>query len=149
MAGWFLKASDYGTRTDAVIAFVSTNSICQGEQVPILWPELFKTGHEILFAHTSFKWSNLASNKAGVTVVIVGISTRPGAVRRLFSVTSDGAMTERHVPAINAYLVPGRDVIVNPQAKAPDGRALMEWGNKPTDGALACGLTITSRPGTR
>lgn len=134
VAGWFLKAADYGTRTDAVAAFVSTNSICQGEQVPILWPELFKTGHEVSFAHTSFKWSNLASNKAGVTVVIVGISTRPGAVRRLFSVTGDGAMTERHAQGINAYLVPGRDVIVTPLAKASDGRALMEWGNKPTDG---------------
>ncbi len=54
----------------------ATNSICQGQQVPILWPLIFETGHEIAFAHTSFKWANLASHNAGVTVVIVGISNR-------------------------------------------------------------------------
>jgi hypothetical protein len=47
VAGWFMKAADYGTRTDTTTAFVSTNSICQGQQVPILWPMIFKTGHEI------------------------------------------------------------------------------------------------------
>ena len=69
VAGWFMKAADYGTKTNAVAAFVSTNSICQGQQVPILWPLIFETGHEIAFAHTSFKWANLASHNAGVTVV--------------------------------------------------------------------------------
>ena len=73
-----MKAADYGTQTNAVVAFVSTNSICQGEQVPILWPLIFETGHEIAFVHTSLKWSNLASHKAGVTVVIVGISNHAG-----------------------------------------------------------------------
>lgn len=76
VAGWFIKAAEYGTHTNAVAAFVATNSICQGQQVPYLWPLIFQNGYEIAFAHTSFKWSNLASNKAGVTVVIVGISTR-------------------------------------------------------------------------
>jgi hypothetical protein len=52
---------------------VSTNSIWQGEQVPILWPLMFNTGNKIVFAHTSFKWANLASHNAGVTVVIVGL----------------------------------------------------------------------------
>lgn len=74
VAGWIMKAGDYGTHTNAVAALVSTNSICQGVQVPILWPLIFNTGHKIQFAYTSFKWSNLASNNAGVTVVIVGIS---------------------------------------------------------------------------
>jgi hypothetical protein len=76
-----MKAADYGIQTNAA-AFVSTNSICQGQQVPILWPLIFATGHEIAFAHTSFKWANLASHNAGVTVVIVAISTtsRPHAV---------------------------------------------------------------------
>ena len=63
-----MKAADYGPRTNAAAAFVSTNSICQGQQVPILWPLIFDTGHEIAFAHTSFKWANLASHNAGVTV---------------------------------------------------------------------------------
>src|ERR1019366_415922 len=78
VAGWFMKAAEYGTRTNAAAAFVSTNSICQGQQVPILWPLVFATGHEIVFAHPSFKGANLASHNAGVTVVIVGISNRAG-----------------------------------------------------------------------
>ena len=74
VAGWFMKAADYGTHTNAAAAFVSTNSICQGQQVSFLWPIIFQTGHEISFAHTSFKWANLASHNAGVTVAIIGIS---------------------------------------------------------------------------
>src|SRR5690606_1947579 len=54
VCGWFMKAAEYGTHTNTVTAFVSTNSICQGELVPNLWPLLFETGHEISFAHTSF-----------------------------------------------------------------------------------------------
>ena len=53
VAGWFMKAADYGSKTKAKAAFVSTNSICQGQQVPILWPQIFATGHEISFAYTS------------------------------------------------------------------------------------------------
>ena len=71
---WLMKAADYGTKTNAASAFVTTNSLCQGQQVPILWPTIFATGHEIEFAHTSFKWANLASHNAGVIVIIVGIS---------------------------------------------------------------------------
>uniref|UniRef100_E6QHA1 site-specific DNA-methyltransferase (adenine-specific) n=1 Tax=mine drainage metagenome TaxID=410659 RepID=E6QHA1_9ZZZZ len=134
VAGWFIKAADYGMQTAASAAFVATNSICQGQQVPILWPLIFSSGHEISFAHTSFKWANLAASNAGVTVVIVGISRRVGAVRRLFSVTEDGGLTEGRVDFINAYLVHGPNVIVTPIAKPNDGRGLMEWGNKPTDG---------------
>lgn len=55
VAGWFMKAAEYGKHTNAASAFVSTNSICQGQQVEMLWPLIFKTGHEINFAHTSFK----------------------------------------------------------------------------------------------
>jgi hypothetical protein len=134
VAGWFLKAADYGTHTNAAAAFVSTNSICQGEQVSILWSEIFNTGHEIAFAHTSFKWANLASHKAGVTVVIVGISNHAGKVRRLFSEADGGSAIEKQTDRINAYLVSGLDVIVSPISKVNDGRGLMEWGNKATDG---------------
>ncbi len=79
-----MKAADYGTRTNAVAAFVATNSICQGQQVPFLWPLIFQTGHEIAFAHTSFKWANLASHNAGVTVVIVGISNQQECSKTVF-----------------------------------------------------------------
>ncbi len=90
VAGWFMKAADYGTVSTAASAFVSTNSICQGQQVPILWPMIFNTGAEISFAHTSFKWRNLAAHNAGVTVAIVGISQQAAAVRRLFVTDGDG-----------------------------------------------------------
>ncbi|MEQ8963115.1 MAG: hypothetical protein RLP02_35275, partial [Coleofasciculus sp. C2-GNP5-27] len=134
VAGWFMKAADYGTQTNAAAAFVSTNSICQGQQVPILWSLIFETGHEIVFAHTSFKWANLASHNAGVTVVIVGISNHADKVRCLFSVEDDGRTVVQEAENINAYLVAGSQIIVEPQTKAKDERGLMEWGNKPTDG---------------
>ncbi len=134
VAGWFMKAAEYGKHTNADSAFVSTNSICQGQQVPILWPLIFKTGHQISFAHTSFKWANLASYNAGVTVVLVGISNQVGKVRRLFSITEKGGTIEKKVDYINAYLVSGQGIIVNKMASPPDDRAVMLWGNKPTDG---------------
>ncbi|TLX54201.1 lactate dehydrogenase [Stutzerimonas nosocomialis] len=134
VAGWFMKAADYGIHTNSAAAFVSTNSICQGAQVPILWPPIFAGGHQIPFAHASFKWANLANHNAGVTVVIVAITNHPTKLRRLFSVAEDGSTIEKQVEFINAYLVPGRDVIVSPSSRPMDGRGLMEWGNKPTDG---------------
>lgn len=134
VCGWFMKAADYGALTNATSAFVSTNSICQGEQVPILWPLIFKTGHDIAFAHTSFKWANLASHKAVVTVAIIGISGNAAKVRRLFATADDGSVIERQTDFINAYLVSGPNVIVSPMSKPIDARGLMEWGNKPSDG---------------
>jgi hypothetical protein len=134
VAGWFMKAADYGTSTHAAAAFVATNSICQGQQVPILWPLIFRTGHEIVFAHSSFKWANLASHNAGVTVAIVGISNHANKTRRLFAVSDSGQLAVKDVENINAYLVAGLNIIVNPISKPQDERGLMEWGNKPTDG---------------
>lgn len=134
VAGWFMKAADYGMQTKSTAAFVATNSICQGQQVPILWPLLFETAHEVAFAYTSFKWSNLASHNAGVTVIIVGISNYAGNVRKLFSIEDDGTVTVKETDNINAYLVASDNIIVKPQTKAKDERGLMEWGNKPTDG---------------
>ena len=134
VASWFMKAADYGTKTKAVAAFVSTNSICQGSQVPILWPLIFANGQQIAFAHASFKWANLASHNAGVTVVIVAIASQIEKVRRLFSVNDDGSTFEKQADFINAYLVNGIDVIVSPITNPKDGRGFMEWENKPTDG---------------
>lgn len=74
IAIWFYEASKYIQGTKAQYAFVSTNSICQGEQVGILWPEILNKGQEIRFAYTSFKWSNNAKYNAGVTVVIIGVA---------------------------------------------------------------------------
>jgi len=134
VAGWFMKAADYGTHTNSVAAFVSTNSICQGQQVPILWPLIFQTGHQIAFAHISFKWRNLASHNAGVTVAIIGITANPGRDRRLFSIALDGETLEKKVDHINAYLVSGTDVIVNKRSSSLSNLADMSFGNKPVDG---------------
>ena len=134
VAGWFMRAADYGTATNAAAAFVATNSICQGQQVPILWPLIFQTGHEISFAHSSFKWANLASHNAGVTVAIIGISNHASKARKLFSAAALDDMAVKEVEYINAYLVPAPNIIVNSVSKPRDDRGLMEWGNKPTDG---------------
>jgi len=133
VAGWFMKAADYGTQTHSVAAFVSTNSICQGQQVPILWPLIFRTGYEIAFAHTSFKWANLASHNAGVTVVIVGVSNHAGALRPLFSPADHGGVSVKETENINAYLVAGQNVIVAKRTANPEDRAEMTFGNKPVD----------------
>jgi hypothetical protein len=134
VAAWFVKASDYGIHTNAAAAFVSTNSICQGQQVALLWPLIFSTGHVIEFAHTSFKWSNLASHNAGVTVVIVGISNHPSKVRRLFSTGEDNKTITRNVDSINAYLTSGVNIIVHKQAKPISFLSEMRFGNKAVDG---------------
>ncbi len=134
VAGWFMKAADYGTHTSAAAAFVATNSVCQGQQVPVLWPAIFKTGHQITFAHTSFKWANLASNNAGVTVVIVGISKQVSSLQRLFAISDDGALTVKECNNINAYLVPGPNIIVKGEKRNRNNYAEMVRGNTGNDG---------------
>lgn len=134
VAGWFMKAADYGTKSKATTAFVSTNSICQGQQVPFFWPLIFETGHEISFANTSFKWSNLASHKAGVTVVIVGLSRQAGQVRKLYSITEDGTSIAKDASNINAYLVAAPNIIVDKAMKPLTEVSVMDFGNKADDG---------------
>ena len=134
VAGWFMKAADYGLRTKSVAALVSTNSICQGVQVPILWPLIFETGHKIAFAHSSFKWSNLASNNAGVTVVIVGMSNHHQGPSRLFSLDDHGNAVVKEAGNINAYLVDGCNIDIQPSKRSISGTAYMDLGNMPKDG---------------
>lgn len=130
---WFMRAVEYGANADASFAFVATNSICQGHQVPLLWPEIFKRGFQISFAHTSFKWANLASNNAGVTVAIIGIA-RSAPSKHLYSQTSNGETVCKTVEYINAYLVPSADVIVEKKSTAVSDLAPMDLGNMPYDG---------------
>jgi hypothetical protein len=134
VTGWFMKAAEYGTQANAAAAFVSTNSICQGQQVPSLWPVIFNSGHKISFAHTSFKWANLASHNAGVTVVIVGISRRASRMRRLYSIAEDGKVISKETENINAYLVPTDDIYVKGVSKPLNGLHSMDYGSKPADG---------------
>lgn len=134
VSGWFMKAAQYINRSTAHCALVSTNSICQGQQVPVLWPALLNEDVSIRFAHTSFRWSNLATNNAVVVVVIVGLSRREGGIRKkLISTSSDGEVTSRDVENINPYLVASPDVIVEPTNSPKNGLPNMVFGNMPRD----------------
>jgi hypothetical protein len=134
VAGWFVKAAEYQEHTRSVAAFVATNSICQGQSVSILWPILYGLGSDITFAYTSFKWANLASNKAGVTVVVVGIGRPGGSPRRLYQHDDDGSLVVREGPSITPYLTLGPRVIVDKRASPISDLDVMEFGNKPSDG---------------
>lgn len=125
---WFAKARDYAIATGTRFAFVATNSIVQGVQVPELWPHLLD-GLEIKFAHRSFKWSNLAAHNAGVTCVIVGMGPPTVGPKRLFD-----NETVRDVDVIGPYLAPGTSVIVAKASKPLADLEPMVFGNKPTDG---------------
>ncbi|CAH2920050.1 MAG: FIG045374: Type II restriction enzyme, methylase subunit YeeA [uncultured Paraburkholderia sp.] len=103
VAGWFVKAADYIKCAGGVAAFVSTNSICQGQAVPILWPMVYGTGGDILFGYTSFKWANLASHNAGVTVAVVGIGAPGNEPRRLYEHQDDGSVVLREGASITPY----------------------------------------------
>lgn len=134
VACWFKLAADFSSQTKCSFAFVSTNSICQGEQVPILWPIIYEKGLDIFFAHTSFKWANLASHNAGVTVVIVGVCSNSVFQKKLFHSEKNGNSVFLITENINAYLISGKRIIVDPLANALDERAHMIRGNMPTDG---------------
>jgi len=134
VAGWFVKAADYGAATCSTAAFVSTNSICQGQAVPDLWPVMYETGAEILFAHTSFKWANLASHNAGVTVAIVGIGPASKKPRKLYIPDGEIDILVREGASITPYLTFGAKVIVEKRSKSLSDLAEMEKGSQPTDG---------------
>jgi hypothetical protein len=134
VGGWFMKAAEYARHTMAESAFVSTNSVCQGRIVPILWPKLFETGSIIRFAHTSFKWANLASYNAGVTVAIVGLSRSKTKKRYLFDLNHDGETTVREASNITPYLTIGENVVVTSQRESIAGLPDMSFGNMPVDG---------------
>lgn len=130
VAAWYLKAADYlHAVADCACAFVATKSICQGEQVAMLWPLVFGQGLEISFAHRPFHWSNLAAANAGVTVVIVGISSARSSKKILFE-----GDERRVVDNIGPYLIPVGNVIVQKAPRPVNGLPRMDYGNKPTDG---------------
>lgn len=134
VAGWFMKAVIYGGHTRAASAFVATNSIIQGQQVSTLWPAILAADHEIVFGHTSFKWANLASHNAGVTVVIVGLANKTQNTKRLYSLSEGGQTIVKEAANINPYLIPGPNVIVHPRSSSLSGLPEMARGNSPTDG---------------
>lgn len=127
IAGWFWKASDY-IRHGGRFAFVSTNSICQGVQVPLIWPKIFGNGQTIFFAHENFMWGNNAARNAQVTCIIVGVAD--AQERRKF-IYSDAARKE--VANINPYLSPGDTVIVARASEPISEVGVMFGGNIPRD----------------
>lgn len=127
IAGWFWKASDYISHGGR-FAFVSTNSICQGVQVPLIWPKIFGNGQAIFFAHENFMWGNNAARNAQVTCIIVGVAD--AQERRKF-IYSDAARKE--VANINPYLSPGDTVIVARASEPISEVGVMFGGNIPRD----------------
>lgn len=129
VACWFLEAADYCRRTNSRCALVTTNSICQGELVALLWPLMFAREMEISFAHTSFKWRNSAARNAGVTCAIVGLAKPSSAPKYLYS---EGLV--RTVKHISPYPIEGDGTIVRRRSRSISGLPKMIYGNKPTDG---------------
>ena len=108
VTGWIAKYLDYSNKIpNSIAAFVMTNSICQGLQASLIWPEVFKENIKIIFAHSSFKWRNLAAHNAGVTVVIVGMSKNNKKVKRIFE--ND---LIRECSDIGPYLIPNQISVV-------------------------------------
>ena len=128
---WFVLAADYCRYTKAAAALVATNSICQGRQLPQLWPHVLGKDIEITFAHRSFKWSNNAARNAGVTVAIIGIGRKDTPATPIIY---DGEFS-RTVSHINAYLIEGADLFVEsvPTPRS-DGLPPMQTGSVPNDG---------------
>jgi hypothetical protein len=135
VTGWHAKSLRYFENAAGRFAFVTTNSITQGDPVPHLFGSIFDAGWRIKFAHRTFPWTSEAAGKAAVHCVIVGFSKNlTGATPRLFEHPLNGPGTERQVATINAYLVDGPNVFVNKRSQplAP-GLPEATFGNMPRD----------------
>lgn len=133
VAGWYFKASQLIQGTNIRIAFVSTNSITQGEQVAGVWKPLYdRFGIHIDFAYRTFRWDSEANLKAHVHCVIVGFSVAPNnAEKRIYS-EEHFQMAEN----INAYLMDAPTVFIESRSKSLCEVPEMLYGNKPTDGGF-------------
>ena len=132
IAAWFWNGAKYIENTRARYAFVSTNSISQGEQVGMLWPHIFNKGLEIFFARTTFKWSNNAKYNAGVSCAIIGVSNKYDGVKLLYNETTNEC---HRVKSINPYLSADSNVIVSKSAR-PQEIPPMLFGSMPRDGGF-------------
>ena len=129
IACWFYIAAKYIRDTQAKYAFVCTNSLTQGEQVALLWPNIFKLGLEIDFAYQSFKWNNNAKYNAAVIVVIIGLCKKGLAKRTIYSETSVVQCTN-----INPYLLNAPNIIIGRTTMPISDLPEMIKGSMPTDG---------------
>ena len=131
IATWFYKGSLYIKNSKSKLAFVTTNSICQGEQVALLWKYLQSIAIEIYFAYSSFKWSNNAKNNAGVTCTILGLRFICGKNSPKYLFNDAG---RRSVPNINPYLSAGTNVIVDKLNASIANFPPIAFGSMPNDG---------------
>jgi len=137
VTNWYLIAARLIARHGGRAAFVSTNSITQGEQPAVLWGELSKLRMRIDFAHQTFRWSNDASGVAAVHVVIIGFSKNTQKGSRKLWVYPDikAAPNLREVENINGYLLDAPDLLITTRSKPLNSSTpLMDYGSKPTDG---------------
>lgn len=118
VSAWFIKGAEFIKKRNAKLAFVTTNSICQGEQVALLWPKILNTGLEIFFAHQSFKWNNNAKDKAAVTCVIIGLQNC--STNSKIIISNNNYLTVKN---INAYLT-GTSTIYITRKSSPISRSL-------------------------
>jgi hypothetical protein len=125
ISAWFLKGALYITSSNSKLSFVTTDSICQGQQVEMLWPNIVRNNIEIGFAHSSFKWNNNAKKKAGVSVVIIGLRNISKSPKFLF--TNNVRLS---VENINFYLIPYKNLIVYKRTKPLSNMQQMSYGNK-------------------
>jgi hypothetical protein len=133
---WYRKAAQYIQNTEIEVAFVSTNSICQGLQVPILWSDLInKYQIKINFAHQTFKWSNEARGKAAVYCVIIGFALADRDTKKIYQYASvTGEPVETSAKQINAYLVDFDTLFITSRGKPLCNVPEMNFGNMPADG---------------
>jgi hypothetical protein len=135
VAAWYRRAADYMAENTAIkAAFVSTNSITQGEQVGVLWTDLLQRGVKIHFAHRTFQWSSEARGKAAVHCVIIGFALHDAAEQRIFDYeTVQSEPHEIRAKTINPYLIDAPDVLLtkrmSPLCDAPE----MDFGSKAAD----------------
>ncbi len=129
IACWFLIGSKYSLNSSVQLAFVSTNSICQGEQVAMLWPHIFELNLEIGFAHQSFKWTNNAKGNAGVICVVLGVRKSSFKEKILFKDAISYSCKN-----INPYLITGSNVFIRRRSYCLSSFPEMVKGNQPTDG---------------
>ena len=130
VAAWYKKSALFIERTNIEVAFVSTNSIVQGEQAPILWDDLFNNHHVIInFAYRTFVWNSEAKEKAAVHCVIIGFSQKERKEKILFEKNMP-----KHVAHINGYLVDADNVFIQLRGKANPNYPQLVQGNKPWDG---------------
>ena len=127
---WFFKGADFILKHKKVkLAFVSTNSVNQGEQVNLIWPKIFDQNIEIIFANKSFRWKNSARNNATVTVSIIGLSNQ-GSRFKKYLIEEDKKISVKY---LNGYLLDSRNIIVKNSSISIFGLPKMNYGSMAND----------------